>query len=294
MTEHKKQHYIPQCYLEAWCDPECPTGHTPYVWRFSKDGTRIKKKAPENIFYEKDMYTIHLEDGTRDLTLEHGLNQLESLFTQVRKKIEKKENLTIEDRTILCAFSSAMFGRTKAQREHQRKQWEKPLEIMEDMMKATPEQKRRMAALPSSSSTKEAGLSYEDVKYLVKNPTQTFLPSIVRTMTPLLCKIDLAILTSESRIGFITSDAPCVWFDPQAYKRPPFLRHAGLMYESIEISLPISPRALLLLNRKGFNGYYVSNDKADDEANQLRRFYSEEYFVVNRNYKKDIWFDSGA
>ena len=36
--EHKKQHWVPESYLTAWCDPGTPADQEPYVWRFSKDG----------------------------------------------------------------------------------------------------------------------------------------------------------------------------------------------------------------------------------------------------------------
>jgi integrase len=31
MTRPKKQHFVPQCYLQAWCDPNTPEGRTD-VW----------------------------------------------------------------------------------------------------------------------------------------------------------------------------------------------------------------------------------------------------------------------
>ena len=158
MTDHKKQHYVSQCYLESWCDPGCPSKQTPYVWQFSRDGNEIRRKAPKNIFYEKDMYTIHLRDGTRDLSLERGLSELEALFAQVRnEKTEKRKSLDIEDCAILCAFTAAMHARTKSQREHQRKQWEKPLDMMEHMIEqlrnATEEERKHIASLSIPSHT---------------------------------------------------------------------------------------------------------------------------------------------
>jgi hypothetical protein len=72
MAKHKKQHFVPQCYLKAWCDPTTPVDQDPYVWRFRKDGSDPRRKAPENIFHETDLYTIHRPGGGRDLVLEHG------------------------------------------------------------------------------------------------------------------------------------------------------------------------------------------------------------------------------
>ena len=47
--------------------------------------TFSKNNAPKNIFYESDMYTIKLEDGTRILNIEHGLSSLESNFVKIRE-----------------------------------------------------------------------------------------------------------------------------------------------------------------------------------------------------------------
>ena len=85
MTEHGKQHFVPSSYLKAWCDSNKPEKYDPYVWVFSKDGKNSKKRAPENIFHEKDMYTIKCPVLGRDLSLEHGLSQLEGLFCELRK-----------------------------------------------------------------------------------------------------------------------------------------------------------------------------------------------------------------
>jgi hypothetical protein len=54
VLKHKSQHFIPRSYLAAWRDPETPEGQEPYVWRFSKDGSQSKNKAPQNIFTETD------------------------------------------------------------------------------------------------------------------------------------------------------------------------------------------------------------------------------------------------
>lgn len=297
MKGHKKQHYIPQCYLEAWCDPDCPTGQTPYVWRFTKDGKSAKKKAPENIFHDNNMYTIKLPDGSRNLVLEHGFSQLETKFSTIRnKQIAKRKQLNADDYTILCAFMAAMWARTKAQREHQRNQWKKPLEMWEHMIEwaktATPEQKRQAASLSSSSHSKNS-LTHEQVKRIVENPLQSLLLPMVEAATPLLYKLNYAILVTDSSPGFITSDNPCVWFDPKAYTRPPLHRAPALIYKTIEITLPVSPHKLIYLNRQGINGYLMANELVIDDLNRRTRFNADEYFVVNSNIKKDIWFAPG-
>lgn len=298
MSKHKKQHYVPKGYLKAWCDPSAPKQYTPYAWVFSKDGKTVKKKSPINLFHEKDFYTIERADGERDLTLEHGLSGLEDQFCTLRdKKLIHRQNIAPEEHIILCAFVAAMSARTKVMQTHQQEQWQKTLEMMEKMKEwaktAKPEDKRIMAGPPRSREKKQLSLSYDEVKELAEKPIQHLLIPSIAMETPLLSKIDFAILGTNKKPGFITSDNPCIWFDPEAYKRPPAYRAPGLMYESIEITLPISPQQAILLNRKGINGYISVEENAVDNINKTTRFNAYEHYIVNSNYKKDIWFAPG-
>ncbi|NOR52473.1 MAG: DUF4238 domain-containing protein, partial [Candidatus Aminicenantes bacterium] len=269
LSKYKKQHYVPKGYLKAWCDPSAPKQYTPYVWIFSKDGNIVKKRSPKNLFHEKDFYTIKRADGKRDLTLEHGLSELEDQFCALRdKKLRFRQNIGPEEHIILCAFIAATSQRTKIMQVHQQKQWQEALGMMDKMREwaktATSEEKKAMAGLPGSGEQKRQSLSYDEVKKLAEEPIQHMLLPSISIETPLLCKIDFAILETDTQPGFITSDNPCVWSDPEAYKRPPFYRGPGLIYESVEITLPISPQQAILLNRKGFNGYITVNENAVD------------------------------
>jgi hypothetical protein len=64
-VKHKNQHTVPQSNLKAWCDPNCPEGHEPYIWIGDKAGAGARKKAPAKVFTEKAFYTIRLVDGER-------------------------------------------------------------------------------------------------------------------------------------------------------------------------------------------------------------------------------------
>src|SRR5215472_10738844 len=97
--EYSKQHWVPKSYLEAWCDPDPPPRYGRYVWRFLKDGSKVQRKSPANIFAETDFYTIHLDGGGRDLSLEHRLGTLEREFCRIREtRIAKREPLTREEK----------------------------------------------------------------------------------------------------------------------------------------------------------------------------------------------------
>ena len=109
MSKHKKQHFVPSSYLKAWCDPECSPKYSPYVWRFSFDGTESRKKSPDNIFHETDMYTIRRRNGERDLRLEHGLQQLETKFARIRRKILQRQSHILYT-VLMLSISTNMAG----------------------------------------------------------------------------------------------------------------------------------------------------------------------------------------
>jgi len=293
-----KQHYVPQCYLKAWCDPATPSGQEPYIWMFCKDGKNKKKKAPKKIFNETDMYTVKMPDGTKDYRFENGLHELEDIFLRIRdEKLKNKVELTVTEHVLLMTFVSAMHNRTKVQRDHHKEQWGKALDLMDKMKEwmknATPEQKKSASGLRPPDANNST-LSYEDVEKLAKEPMQHMLYPMIQVEVPHLLQLNLAVFNTTTSPGFITSDRPCVKFDPKAYLRPPLQRTPGYIYPTIEVTLPISPNQSMLLSRSPLQGYIDADINIVNEYNRRTRFCSDEYFVVNSNITKEIWFDPGV
>jgi len=244
------------------------------------------------------MYTLVSPDGERDLFLENGLSGLEAAFCRVRDEtLMRGAPLSPKDEVIIKAFMAAMHVRTPAQREHQRSQWGELLQMAESMTRqwkaATPAQRSAMTMAPGPS--RGTPIDLEDLRETVDRPMQAmFLPMFQAEFSGLM-PLDIVVMQTKARPGFITSDAPCVWFDPDAYKRPPMLQSPGLIYPKIEISLPVSPSLLVCLNRRGVHGYVNMRDEfVDAQINRRTRVHADQNFVVNRNMKVDIWFDPGV
>jgi hypothetical protein len=66
------------------------------------------------------------------------------------------------------------------------------------------------------------------------------------------------------------------------------------MYDSIEITLPVSPRQMILLDRRGLSGHFDVRERHVDEFNRRTRFECAQYFVSFSNSTKPIWFDPGV
>jgi hypothetical protein len=300
VSKHKKQHIIPRCYLKAWCDSRAPRGHTPYVWIFRKDERQGRKKAPENIFHQTEMYTITLDNGERNLAIEKSLSEIEDAFTIIRNsKLSLRRNLTEEEHFVLCIFLASMHARTVQKLRHISDQWRRPLEMMEEMdariKVANTEERKRLASIsPLRSSDSNEGMTIDDIRRIVVSPVETMLFPMISAEAPLLQRLDFSILCTTSTRGFITSDAPCVWRDPEAYKRPPLYRSPAIMYKSIEITLPVSPTQCIFINRQGMRGYFDVEDRVVNEINRTTRFAAESHYISNLDSSEDYWFDPGV
>jgi hypothetical protein len=297
---HKNQHYVPQCYTRAWLDPESKNKHniSPYVWTFSRDGTISQRKSPKNIFTETDIYTIPRESGERDLRLEHGFQELEDRFTRVR-------NLALSQRVWpnpaqfvdLLAFVATAQIRTKSSRDHHREQWGKIRTRMQDFQssyEAAPSEKKRamasISAIPPHSDKR--GMSIEDVARLEKLPIQTMIAPMLSTVLTCFTRMQVAILCTDDELGFITSDSPCTWFDPQAYKLQPIYRSPALSSPTIEVTLPVSPQQCILISHhSSCNGFIDIPLEMVDRINQRHIHHCDENFIACRNAKRAVWFE---
>lgn len=239
VAEKKKQHLIPNCYLKTWCDPDVPPGQTPFIWRVPKDGGEPFRKSPEKSFTATDRYTIKMPNGERNLIIEDTLADLESKFVRVRAKVEKREALTDEDRAVLCLFTAAMHARTNKAGEHWREQ-------QQNMYDHVVEMETSVGAEPHTSLL---------IAAMLENAHQHFIAMALETEAPLYFVMNMTILCTDDAIGFITSDAPCAWFNPKAHTFPPFYRSPGSAQNDIEVTLPLTPRLMLLFSHHKFDPY---------------------------------------
>lgn len=297
--KHKTQHWIPQSYLAAWTDPDVPDGQEPFVWVVPKDGGTPRKKAPKNLFAESDMYTIHLPDGSRDLSLEHGLSDLESRFATIRREVlETRGEIDEEARLVVAAFTAAMHARTPKQRDHWQAQWQGLLDDMDAMQRAmlakSPKERAEFARAIGPIQTSGPSMSHDDVRRLAKEPLQVTLAAQIDAEVGALFAMDCALMYTDADPGFITSDAPCIWWDAEARNRPWPYNAVGVAFPTIEILLPVSPHCALMLNRKGRSGYFDLTEPLVDEFNRYVRAYANESFVVQRPLGREIWLDDGT
>ncbi len=271
------QHTIPNCYLKAWCDPApLPEKHTPFIWLISKDGRDKRRRAPHNAFTESHRYTIRRDNGEKVLTVEQRtLGATEDAFVLIRPRLEARETLTPRERFDLCAFATAMFARSKGQGDHFAEQFRAIHKQVENL------EKRRGA---------KPGLSLE-TRLHAENAAASTIAMFMLSWPQLFMRMNITILITDADEGFITSDRPFIMTNPDAYKLPPIMRTPAPGRDAkIEVTLPLTPKSLLLISHIYPEGYIEVPQATVDELNTRVRFGCEERFVSQKGIVKDSWF----
>jgi hypothetical protein len=276
--DYKKQHIVTAAYLKEWCDPRTPTGYTPYVWLVSKDGQSVNNKAPQNIFYETDFYTVFDEYGNRDLELEHYFHKIEDDFLAARKSIQAKGPITDNEFQSIVVFIAATFARTKLQKREQKEIWN-DLQIMYQRMGID----RKMPGL------------YKQIEELKVQPLPYHITNFLNIAVPVLLRMKLTIMVTSGVTGFITSDNPVLWLDPSISLANEPLSFFGLESTYLEIIFPLSPNFLARLTWYGPEQYLFVDSQSEivNEINRLMLCFSDEYVILNHDKPNRYWFEIG-
>jgi len=290
-----KQHIVSKCYLKAWCDPNTPRNHEPFIWLISRDGSKKERRAPQNCLTKTDAYTVTFGDGKIDLRVESTLSQLERQFVDVQEKLSASQPIDAHDRAYLAAFMATMHSRTDPFAEGMKDAWSR----LHSMVKSVEEVIKRgdVETLRSSSIMPSEGhpVSSEQVSHLIENARPLAVEATLETAAPIIWRMRFAFLRAPEGSFFVTSDNPCVWFNPQAYKMPPLYRGAGLAMKDIEVTMPITPKVLAVVTHSPTaQGYFSVNDSVVQELNRRTVGFCDEQFVSNSAETQPLWFDPGT
>ena len=235
MTQPKtKQHYIPRCYLEAFADPTLKGA--PRVWVYQIKTGRIFKTNPTNILIEKDMYTIPLPSGGRNLIIEDTLANIEGRYVDIfRSKIDQNKPLTPEERGLFAIFVTAMLTRTKSRKDQL-------LSFIKDV-------DDRAQDLERAHNVKTKTNFRKQLEALTPTIHQLTMASNLAELSDLVYQMKYAILTPVSDADrFVTSDNPCHLINPELIKAYGFGHmnsSPGLGQKSVELTLTLSPTKAL-------------------------------------------------
>jgi hypothetical protein len=271
------------------------------VWVFDKGTREGKKRAPKNIFREPHLYSFPAGAPNR-YDLETKLSQLEGKFRRIRdERLAKHKPLSTTDFVSFMAFVAAMHSRTPRMRDHHQEQWRHALDMMEDldaaMKRATPAEREAQARMPRlPGSTSGPSLNIAQVRSMVAYPMLSMFYPFFAAELKGYCKMQMTVLCTTPASPFITSDAPVAWFDPRVQGRQGIYAAVGLRNATVEVTMPLSPRQLLLLTWRapGPEMYVDIQDGVVQELNRRALAFSDKQFVSCNSSTHDRWFDPNA
>ena len=290
--KNTKQHFVPKSYLKAWIDPDIPRNiNGQNIWIFDRNGQNPKQKSPRSTFTEDEMYTLTASDGERDLRLENGLGTIESRFGSIRtSKLNNRRPLTSEEWYWICLFAATLHLRTANTRDNMLKGFEKLKAMTVDKFPPNWEE------MKVSEEPQNPDFYYpvpSDFDNLKQNITQSLIENAASYLAPRLASMNAVILCTKHPIGFITTDAPSTWIDPESYNRHPLRSSAGLKNINVEITLPLSPNQCLLLSHHDL-GDDLYRDVSDDVVNTLNHrhiAHAPDSIVASKSELDPLWLE---
>ena len=294
---HKNQHFIPASYLKLWVDPEFSTRKSGFIWLYARDGSFVRKISPQNVFKERDFYTIVDKKGKRDLYLEEKLSVIEGLYASLQKnKLCRMQSLDENEKQIIVVFVATLLARTAKKRQMARDNWGKLIENddkwVEWQKTMSPKELKQKAKddkriLDSLKKIGAPSISLEEAKKIYEHPIQEMMGIEVEITSKLLSNMNFTFFYTKHPRGFITSDSPVLLIDPELGKNG----FSSLAFNSptIEILCPLSPQLSIVFSHYGPNGYFQIEGLKMEEVNRLYRANADKYFVVNKNTIEPFW-----
>jgi len=197
-----------------------------------------------------------------------------------------------------CGLRRRSAG-ARAMREHQREQFGNVLRVADDLQAQmgtmTDAEKARFAKQQPTRSGRDPGpfLTHEQLKKVVAQPLQEIMfPMLIAELKAFAAvEIKVGILYHDHGTDFVTSDNPCVWFDPATANAPPIYRGVGLGSPTVEVTLPIGPKATLILSRNDqLEGYVPISELFVHELNRRTVLHCDKEVISAHEEPNPYWF----
>lgn len=286
MAEKKKHHEIPRFYLKEFATPK-----DEILWVYDmKEGTVRASRVGDTAF-QKHLYSVTLEDGSRLTEIEDLLSKIESDAAPVLRRFMAGEKIRGQDRAKLASFFSIMFVRTDAFRQQFA---EAMVKMNQVTMNFTGRHDRAFKSFiegyvakngPLSSTEqekfREAMLSDQSKLAVTVDKDWTLLSLGAHDkIVEVIYDMEWSLIFAHDAQCFITSDNPVVR-EVFSRNRHPFYG-GGFTDPNIEVSFPLSPKLCWLGHwNKEMPKIGPISKQATKETNSLRAMYARRFLYSN-------------
>lgn len=281
--DKKRHHYVPKVYLKAFCDN---TGKV-LVYR-KNDPTNALPLSPDNTAFHKYYYSQPTPDGgINHNAIEDCFSKIEEKWSGIVDRLHRQENVndSLQD---IFQFMMLQRVRVPASRD--------TVEIiLAEFFRAKMRELDAAGKLPPKPKGFEDILDHVEVSI---DPHRSIhaIPQIIKRYGQVFNLMGFYALTNKTKVPFLTSDNPVIWFDPSiedAQLRPYVLRKRG----PVLLIFPVSPSLVIFgdSSRKrefasGGLGFADLSDVSRVETinRQVCRFSYEAVFAQKTGHEKLI------
>lgn len=277
MSNPKRHHFIPVIYLKSFC------ANDGFVTVYRKDDPSVSHRcAPSNAGLERYYYAQVDEYGNIDTsTLEILFGRLESFWPKIVQELKAKRDVNGFREEIL-AFIGLQRARVPAARD--------AYELMRaDSVLHLAKFMKEHGQLPPEPPGCEGLLDRVRVSVDPQSSLQA-IPLVLKGFSELvLPRVGFRILHNETKIDFITSDNPVIWYVPhkkeqmiQPYESEPSL--------PLELIFPVSPKIIIYGSTElaaiyADQGFTIGSIHSVEEARRINRLIAK--FAYSALYATD-------
>jgi len=259
MGKPRKQHYIPQSYLNRFT-----TNGELVVFDFIDE--RKFAASPQNVAHIKDFYSIDIKESADENIVESRFSKVENSAKNIIDEYIKTMRLPNKKNWIhLAEFIASMYVRGPRFRFEY-------IELAEGFLNM---RAHHVLANPTSYEYQQLAKYgkpeelLKDVSKIQITPHQNqyvlaMLKSIPK-LTEVISRMTPTLLHSCGSSRFITSDNPVILFDP----KPDRYHGSGWVKDSIESYFPLSPSTCLLFRWRSDSNVLSFNDRQVAVVNSL-------------------------
>lgn len=265
----KKQHYVPQCYLEAWAIKGTHQVHVYDKLKKKPRKNNIKDVASENYFYdinfrkalsrkeqnllavsEESLEEISKQQFLENFFADHIEGELSRLLNRLIDKLSnltprklKKHFISRYDKWKFSRHLSFQHIRTKAVRNA----IDDVSDCLQQMLKEMNVSSEMVSGMkPTKDSTKLIHAQMISDQEGIANSTRRFNSFV------------WILAINDTTKEFITSDNPIT---TRPHVSNPYMSMSGLMSKGVEVFYPISPRIMLIMFDREYHKQIVKWDR---------------------------------
>ncbi|MCK5613866.1 DUF4238 domain-containing protein [Candidatus Pacearchaeota archaeon] len=239
----KKHHYLPTFYLKYFCK----NGE---VCFFDKKNSVYRNQPPKKAFKKDNYNTFISEDGTRNLTVENALAEIEDKTKPIIEKVENRKPISVKEKEDLSVF----VGLFKTRVPKFRKFVGEIYKVIEKDLSLRKENEvifsRKESDGEEVKATSKDVLSILQGEINKKNLSLEQMLSLVLKIAGQIKQMNWLFLCSPKQTSFVTTDNPFTLIYPPNCKDN-FPGEVGIITKGARKIIPISQKTCLMIYDKG-------------------------------------------